>query len=131
MKKILALVILVLSFVGCSSLQKNNNQVNLKGKEFVLTSVYPEAGITLGFEGNRFYGFSGVNRYFGQYKLEGSNKIVIENPAGTRMAGPTDLMKKEDAYMNSIVDADKVELKNEMLIIYTKKGEKLQFKQTK
>ena len=41
MKKILVLIILVLSFVGCSNLKKQNDQVNLKGKEFRIMLMAP------------------------------------------------------------------------------------------
>lgn len=130
MKKIIAFVVLMLAFVGCTSFQKKE-ALNLKGKEFQLVSLYPQTQITLGFEGDRFYGFSGVNRYFGEYKTGEGNSINLINPAATKMAGPEELMKQEDSYLNYLVDAKRVELEDKVLTITTKDGKTLEFKEIK
>lgn len=130
MKKIIVFVMLMLSFIGCTSFQKKDT-LNLKGKEFQLVSLYPQTQITLGFEGDRFYGFSGVNRYFGEYKIGEDNRITLINPAGTKMAGPEELMRQEDSYIDHLVDAKSVELKDKVLTITTKDGKTLKFKEIK
>jgi heat shock protein HslJ len=130
MKKIILLGTLALSLVGCSAVSKKD-PVKLNGKEFQLVNIYPEAEITLGFDDNRFYGFSGINRYFGEYQVGPGDEIKLINPAGTKMAGPQELMITEDEYMKTLIGAKKVQLSNKVLTITTEDGKNLEFKETK
>jgi heat shock protein HslJ len=56
-----------------------------------ITLVFPDTG--------NFSGFSGVNRYFGSYQVEG-NTISIGLLSSTKMAGPEPLMSLESTYLN-------------------------------
>lgn len=123
MKKIVFLGLLLLLFVSCD---KNIKLENMEKKEFVLVNIHKEFGITLSFEGDKVYGFSGVNRYFGNFKLSGT-KLVINPLASTKMAGDSKAMKAEDEYLKLLNNADKVVATKEGFKIYTKNDKVLQF----
>ncbi len=88
--------------------------------------MYKDANITIAFEGDRVYGFSGVNRYFGGAKIDGEN-IEVLNVASTMMAGPENRMQAESGYIKLLNEADKIEVKNDSIILLTKDNEKLIF----
>ena len=86
MKKILILSTLVLALTACttaeisdkiSSLKSGVSKVtdtilpNLKqelnGREFKILGDEYNKEVSIGFEGDRFFGYSCINRYFGQY----------------------------------------------------------------
>ena len=113
--------------VGCSSLESGKNDIkNIEKQEFMLTNVYEDANITISFEEDRVYGFSGVNRYFGGAEIKGDN-IKVLNLASTMMAGPENVMQTESEYIKLLNDADKIEVKNDKIILFTKSNEKLIF----
>ena len=74
MKKIFIFLTAVVFLAGCTSTPKRSNiptpvasiQAVSEG-EYVLTNIFPEANLTLGFDNEgRIFGFSGINRYFGK-----------------------------------------------------------------
>ena len=124
MKKII-LILTLLIFTACGK-----NLKDFENKEFALSNLYNDYKITLSFEGEKIYGFSGVNRYFGSFKLDG-NKIEISNLAMTKMAGPPEEMKAEQSYLDLLNKAVKFEILKDNLILYTDNNEKLEFVLTK
>ena len=86
MKKIVLALFVMFAFiiVACTGMKQS-----LKGKEFIYQKTAPSSEITLGFDtqGNRVYGSSGVNRYFGNYTQKG-NQLQFGPLASTMMAGP-------------------------------------------
>lgn len=50
-------------------------------------------------------GDSGVNRYRSTYEVTGDAQISIAPPAGTRMAGPAELMEQERLYLDALASA--------------------------
>lgn len=124
MKKII-LVLILLIFTACGK-----NLKDFENKEFALSNLYNDYKITLSFEGEKIYGFSGVNRYFGSFKLDG-NKIEISNLAMTKMAGSPEAMRAEQAYLDLLNKAVKFEILKDNLILYTDNNEKLEFVLTK
>ena len=67
------------------------SQISKKGQKLPI----PEgANITVNFSDGKISGFSGVNSYFGGYKIK-NNSILTAETAATLMAGPEELMKIE------------------------------------
>ncbi|MEI0537660.1 META domain-containing protein [Brachyspira pulli] len=101
---------------------------DLYQREFVLENKYPEMNITIAFDTNKIYGYSGVNRYFAGYTLTNENNIVIGALGSTMMAGPEENMKAEQEFSKLISEASNISLSATNLEITTKSGEKLIFK---
>lgn len=102
---------------------------NLAGKEYVLTNMFEEYSLTLGFESNgRVHGFSGVNRFMSSVIITG-DKIKMNPIAGTKMAGPSGPSKAEKEYLDLLSKASKIELSDETLEITTTDGKVLEFYQ--
>ncbi|KLI61521.1 META domain-containing protein [Brachyspira hyodysenteriae] len=108
--------------------KRSLNYNDLYGREFILENKYPEIGITIAFDTNKIYGFSGVNRYFGGYTLTNDNIITIGALGSTMMAGPEENMKAEQEFSKLISEASNITLSITNLEITTKSGEKLIFK---
>ena len=109
-KKIATFLAVGTLLVGCSSIGSGKNNIkNIEKQEFLLTNKYKDANITIAFEGDKVYGFSGVNRYFGGAKIDGDN-IEVLNVASTMMAGPEDRMQAESGYIKLLNEADNHEL---------------------
>lgn len=101
---------------------------DLYGREFILENKYPEIGVTIAFDTNKVYGFSGVNSYFGGYTLTNGNTIIIGALGSTMMAGPEENMKAEQEFTKLLSEASNITLSVTNLEITTKSGEKLIFK---
>ena len=108
--------------------KRSLNYNDLYGREFILENKYPEIGITIGFDTNKVYGFSGVNRYFAGYTLTNNNVISIGALGSTMMAGPEENMKAEQEFTTLLSEASNITLSITNLEITTKSGEKLIFK---
>ncbi len=94
---------------------------SISGVEYTLEN----SDITIIFDNNKFYGFSGVNRYFGAVKVEGNN-ITIENVASTMMAGPQDKMEEESNYLKSLAEMKTITIE-EKSVTLTGNGKTLKF----
>jgi lactoylglutathione lyase len=68
------------------------------GTEWVLAGG---EGQTLVFEDGRIAGFGGVNRYAGEYTLEGE-ELTLGPLAVTRMAGPPEAVESERRYLDAL-----------------------------
>lgn len=139
MKKLLSTIMCLSIFLiySCATAKKSTNaavknltQKDLREKEFALENMYKELEINIGFENNRIYGFSGVNRYMSDYKLNG-DKITISGAASTMMAGPEKNMNAEIEYLKLLNEADTIMLDGDILTIKTKSGQVLIYKQIK
>jgi heat shock protein HslJ len=62
---------------------------------------------TLRFEGGRVHGFSGCNRFFGGYVLDG-DRIKLDSLAGTMMACEPGVMASESAFLAALRGAQRV-----------------------
>lgn len=120
MKKIIMLLTLLI-FTACGK-----NLKDFENREFSLSSPHGEYKITMSFEGEKLYGFSGLNRYFGNFKLI-DGKITISNLVTTKMAGSPEVMNAEKEYLKLLTNTVKYEILDETLIFYTTNNEKLQF----
>lgn len=129
MKKIFGLLLMtIMLFGGCSNLKENKTV--LTGKEYVLVQETGIPNILIGFDGDNFYGFSGVNNYFGRYERSGS-KLKLERMGATLMAGPTRLMEMEQNFFNELDSVKSYEQTKDCLILILKDGKKLVFKENK
>ena len=146
MKKILILSTLVLALTACttaeisdkiSSLKSGVSKVtdtilpNLKqelnGREFKILGDEYNKEVSIGFEGNRFFGYSGINRYFGQYEINGG-KLVIEDMGLTKMAGKEQDMILELKFLTILKDNKSIKLEGDKLILSSNEDFKLEFK---
>lgn len=104
-KKTIYLFLLVVFFMGCSVLKNDRKDlVNLQeiyGKTFYLEKNNSLENITITLDGDRIYGFSGVNRYFGSYEEKG-NKVIIGSLASTRMGGSPEEMSREREFLQNL-----------------------------
>ena len=109
MKKILSLCSILMLF-ACS-----NKAVSLDG-EYKMLNAPENAEITIGFEGDRYFGQSAVNRYFGSFEKEG-DKIKFGPAGATMMAGPEENMKAESAVLGAIAKVASVKADGENLLL--------------
>ena len=65
-----------------------------------------EPHIILKNEDNRIFGSGGCNSVFGGYTITGQNGISFTQMAGTRMAGPEEIMKIEDDFLKVLGNVD-------------------------
>ncbi|WP_297404898.1 META domain-containing protein [uncultured Cetobacterium sp.] len=129
MKKIFGfLLVVTMLFGGCSTL--TTSKKNLTGKEYVLVQENGIPNILIGFDGNNFYGFSGVNNYFGKYEKKGSD-LTLERMGSTLMAGPEALMKMEQNYFNELSQVTSYKQTTDSLVLTLKSGKQLIFKENK
>ncbi len=147
MKKILIGLALTLALVGCSGIgigigtgigsnvgvgigtefDLTKDKEVFIGKEYVLQGEYKEHNITINFGENDFFGFAGVNRYFGGYVAKG-NTLTFSNVGMTKMMGPQDKMTAEDEFINNLNQVDAYTLTKDTLVLKTSGGKTLEFK---
>ncbi|MCI6151782.1 META domain-containing protein [Fusobacterium perfoetens] len=126
MKKIFLGLLFLLSLMGCTNSMISKNE-NLVGKQYVLVQQAKDYQITLNFAENNFFGFAGVNNYFGKYEVQ-NKKITFGAIGRTMMAGPQEIMKVEDEFLSKVEKSTSYEITKDELILMTDKGEKLIFK---
>lgn len=125
MKKLLLFLITITLFTGCFG-KKEDISSRIVGNTFILQEVLPESEIDINFEKDRVAGTSGVNRYFGNYTLEG-NKLSIQVLGSTMMMGPENLMMQEQEFLKNLMDSKEIELTKDGIVIITNSGIKLNF----
>lgn len=112
----LSLVLLLLSVVpatGCL-ISRVSTWDRVTGRSWDLVLIegdapLPESRITIRLEDpTQLFGESGVNRYFGSYEQVGKDGFRASPIAGTRMAGPPELMEQETRYLELLQRADRV-----------------------
>ena len=129
MKKLILLILVVVAVVGVGKyLKREDKNIVVVGREYILTNS-GETPITIGFDAEKFYGFSGINRYFGTYTIEGK-KIKFSHPGMTMMAGPQELMVKEQEYMKKLETVNEFELRGKKLILGSNGKNILKYKET-
>lgn len=127
MKKILISLLLIFVFAGCSSLSGKTSET-IVGKEYVLSASTETVKITINFAEENFFGFSGVNNYFGKYTVSGDN-MKLSHVGSTLMAGPREAMEKEFEYVSALDKVEKYQLQKDTLILTTSSGQQLIFKE--
>lgn len=130
MRKIGLTLLAITTLISCTSIEMPKskrdiikqefemfNQNELVNREFIVeTETYKDKKITIGFSKDRVYGFGGVNRYFGTYKIV-NNKLIIENFGTTKMAGKKDDELAELAFLTALKDNKEIKLEEPYLIL--------------
>lgn len=117
MKKLILAFSLIIFAVACN---RASDVVLPEGEYKYISGVDKSAEITIAFDTKekRFYGTSGVNRYFGSYEQDGSN--ISFSPVGTTMmAGPENLMKAEREYLGDLAKVNAFKIEDKDLILKT------------
>ena len=127
MKKIL-LGFTFCAFARCSGTSQTKTPETITGKEYVLSTSTDTVKITINFAEENFFGFSGVNNYFGKYTLSGDN-MKLSHVGSTLMAGPREAMEKEFEYISALDKVEKYQVQKDTLILTTSTGQQLIFKQ--
>ncbi len=127
MKKSLIILTLAGALLGgCTALEKTSNTEKvdtlkvekvidmkaIEGVEYTLEN----SDVTIVFDNNKVYGFSGVNRYFGMAQVEGDN-LKITNVASTMMAGPQSKMEAETEYLKTLSGVEKISVEKNTIIL--------------
>ncbi|MDX8335057.1 MULTISPECIES: META domain-containing protein [Cetobacterium] len=129
MKKLLGILLMIsVLFGGCSSLTTKHKR--LAGREYILVQENSIPNVLIGFDEHNFYGFSGLNNYFGRYERKG-NKIKLEKLGSTLMAGPDKVMKMESEYLEKLDNVQSVRVEDDILIFTLKDGSTLSYKENK
>lgn len=126
MKKIFMFTFLALTmiFTGCTAL---SGKSSVEGKTYTMVSPYVNPEMTLSFQDGQIAGFSGVNRFFGPYKLKGEN-LELGALGMTRMAGPVSEMEREDFIISVFNGAEKLLPQGEFITITSKDGKSLKYR---
>lgn len=96
--KYLSLVIFcftALFFAGCTTPEK---ELPLVGKTYRYSDLKGHTAKITFNKDNTVNGFSGVNRFFGEFRTSG-DMIAFARMGATKMAGPPDAMKFEDRFL--------------------------------
>ncbi len=107
-----------------------NLKEQLNGKEFVIVSEGYNKKTSIGFQGDRVYGFSGINRYFGNYQISGG-KFIFSDFGLTQMAGSEEEMTKELQFLDLLRKNKSIKLSGDTLTLVSTEGMELVFKRTK
>ena len=102
----------------------------LNGREFVIVTDGYNKQVSIGFKGDRVYGFSGINRYFGNYQISGG-KFVFDDFGLTQMAGSEEEMTKELQFLDLLRKNKSIKLSGDTLTLVSTEGIELVFKKTK
>lgn len=151
MKKILILLVVAITLTACTDMNvpflssksgKSSDSstsstvlfVNLKeqldGREFIIVTDGYNKETSIGFKGNRVYGFSGINRYFGNYQIS-SGKFVFGEFGLTRMGGTEKEMTQELKFLDILKNNKSINLSGNTLTLISTEGIELIFKDSK
>ena len=102
----------------------------LNGREFVIVTEGYNKKTSIGFQGDRVYGFSGINRYFGNYQISGG-RFIFSDFGLTQMAGSEEEMTKELQFLDLLRKNKSIKLSGDTLTLVSTEGIELVFKKTK
>ncbi len=102
----------------------------LNGREFFIVTDGYNKKASIGFQGDRVFGFSGINRYFGNYQISGG-KFVFDDFGLTQMAGSEEEMTKELQFLDLLRKNKSIKLSGDTLTLVSTEGIELVFKDPK
>ena len=102
----------------------------LNGREFMIVTDGYNKQVSIGFKGDRVYGFSGINRYFGNYQISGG-KFVFDDFGLTQMAGSEEEMTKELQFLDLLRKNKSIKLSGDTLTLLSTERIELVFKKVK
>ena len=126
-----AVVCAALVWAGCGGGTSGTDPKTLEGVDWTLVESSMSsvdlgaAGITANFDGEKVYGFSGVNQYGGPYTAKDDGTLEIGELASTMMAGPEPLMKAEQAYLELLKGCDGYQVEGDTLTLLSGESESL------
>lgn len=135
MKRVMILITMVISLVGCTTLQETKvnspqvvaNVTEVTNIEYNLINIFPGQGLTVGFDdAGRIFGYSGLNRYFGKADIK-DGRIVVDPLASTKMGGSREALIREDQFLTLLKSMTKISKTEDKLILTNTKGEQLIF----
>ena len=89
------------NFKTIAGMQWTLQEMTVDGEAFEL--VGEKLFIQFNADENKVTGFASVNRFFGSVKIDGKGRVQWPGPFGsTRMAGPPEQMKQEDAFLKAL-----------------------------
>ena len=102
----------------------------LNGREFVIVTEGFNKKASIGFQGDRVYGFSGINRYFGDYQVSGG-KLVFGEFGMSRQGASEEEMTKELQFLDLLKKNKSVKLSGGTLTLISTEGIELVFRDPK
>ena len=102
----------------------------LNGREFFIVTDGYNKKASIGFQGDRVYGFSGINRYFGDYQVSGG-KLVFGEFGMSRQGASEEEMTKELQFLDLLRKNKSIKLSGDTLTLVSTEGIELVFKRTK
>ena len=102
----------------------------LNGREFFIVTDGYNKKASIGFQGDRVYGFSGINRYFGDYQVSGG-KLVFGEFGMSRQGASEEEMTKELQFLDLLKKNKSVKLSGGTLTLISTEGIELIFKDPK
>ena len=154
MKKLLILGIATLALTACTDtkvpfLSSKSNSTNsssnasassvgiftnlkeqLNGREFIIVTEGYNSKTSIGFKGDRVYGFSGINRYFGTYQISGG-KFIFGEFGLTTLPGTQEAMTQELKFIDTLKKNKSIKLSGDTLTLTSTEGVELIFKDPK
>ena len=154
MKKLLILGIATLALTACTAtkvpfLSSKSNSTNsssnasassvgiftnlkeqLNGREFIIVTEGYNSKTSIGFKGDRVYGFSGINRYFGTYQISGG-KFIFGEFGLTTLPGTQEAMTQELKFIDTLKKNKSIKLSGDTLTLTSTEGVELIFKDPK
>ncbi|HML76099.1 MAG TPA: META domain-containing protein [Anaerohalosphaeraceae bacterium] len=67
-------------------------------------------------------GFASINRYFGSVQVSSKGHVTWSNLGSTRMAGPENLMKQEDAFLKALASTERLSVEGVHLFALSADG---------
>ncbi|EJU08594.1 META domain-containing protein [Fusobacterium hwasookii] len=107
-----------------------NLKEQLNGREFVIVTEGFNKKASIGFQGDRVYGFSGINRYFGDYQVSGG-KLVFGEFGMSRQGASEEEMTKELQFLDLLKKNKSVKLSGGTLTLISTEGIELVFRDPK
>ena len=102
----------------------------LNGREFFIVTDGYNKKASIGFQGDRVYGFSGINRYFGDYQVSGG-KLVFGEFGMSRQGASEEEMTKELQFLDLLKKNKSVKLSGGTLTLISTEGIELVFRDPK
>ena len=151
MKKLLILGIAALTLIACTDtkvpfLTTKSSSTNstsssstgifanlkeqLNGREFIIVTEGYNSKTSIGFKGDRVYGFSGINRYFGTYQISGG-KFIFGEFGLTTLPGTQEAMTQELKFLDILKNNKSIKLSGDTLTLVSTEGIELIFKDPK
>ena len=140
MKKVFILIGIFMIFVfncfALSTYTKKRNVDTLNETSWELAKIQQKdkilsipkgTNITINFSKDRINGYSAVNIYFGNYKIQ-NNILILSNVGTTEMAGSQELMDIERKFFDILQSSPKISYDKETLTLSNNKGEIWTFK---